>query len=82
MPGAEQLDVTAGRDAFEAGEIDLNRPRADDDHVDKVVTQRRFPDRAVERHQLPVQGLEQHAIGEPCLNILVSLISVLSPFTD
>ena len=36
----------------------------------------------IERHQLPVEYLEQHAIGEPCLNILVFLISVLSPLTD
>jgi len=41
-----------------------------------------FSGSRIERHQLPVECLEQHAIGEPCLNILVSLIPVLSPLTD
>ncbi len=39
--------MAAGRDAFEPGEIDLNRPRADDDHVDQIVPHPRLHVQAI-----------------------------------
>ena len=43
-----QLDVAACRDAFEAGQIDPNRPRTDENHVHEVLPHPGFHIHAVE----------------------------------
>ena len=43
-----QLDVTTADHLFEAGEIDLSRPRTNDDHVDQVLLNPGFDVEAIE----------------------------------